>query len=89
MRKPQGYAVLYDGDGAIAERDTFTCGHCNCVVHVKPQADPADVGGLCKCCMTLICPRCVQTGVCDPLEKKLERQEARYHALRSYGLSGD
>ena len=55
------------------------------VVHVPPRADPADIGGLCSLCMGLICPKCVGKG-CDPLEKKLERQEAHYHALRSYGL---
>jgi hypothetical protein len=84
MLKPQGYAVLYDADGTIAEMDSFSCGHCNRIVHVRPKADPAEVGGLCKCCMRLICPHCLDTGTCDPIERKLERQEARYHALRSY-----
>lgn len=84
MRKAQGYAVITDPSG-IKEADTFSCGHCNAVTHVKPKADPADVGGLCKCCMKLICPNCVGKS-CTPLMKRIEQEEARYHARRSYGF---
>lgn len=68
------------------EYDTFSCGHCGSVRHVRPREDPANTGGLCKQCMKLICPHCLQTGRCDPLEKKLERMEKRDIALRSYGV---
>lgn len=81
MLRPGGYLVG-QGDGVKIEQDTFTCAHCNRVVFVKPQSDPADLGGLCKQCMGLICPSCVGRG-CDPLEKKLERAEARDRFLRS------
>lgn len=83
MRNPSGYAT-FTTDGVITkERDTFTCFHCNRIVHVKPKCDPADLGALCKVCMRLVCPRCSDKG-CIPFEKKLERAEARYHARRSY-----
>lgn len=100
MRKPGGYAVIVTPDTAIVnfdrrgrravhagttETDTFTCGHCGSVVHVLPRQDPANIGGLCKQCMKLICPRCLDHG-CAPLEQKLERAESRDRALRSYGL---
>ena len=100
MRNPGGYAVLtgpvdqrveFDGfrceqvSAGAQEIDTFTCFHCGRVIHVKPKMDAADLGGLCKLCMKLICPACLGNG-CSPLEKKLEQMEARGRALRSYGL---
>ena len=85
MRKPQGYAVITSPDG-VREADTFTCAHCQHVTHVKAGAKPEDLGGLCKSCMGLICSRCVGKS-CDPFLKKIEREEARYHSLRSMGLA--
>lgn len=99
MRKAQGYAQIVgplghkgrpvepQGLRDWGEADTFTCGHCNRIVHVPPRTDPANIGGLCKQCMSLVCSKCVATGRCDPLEKKIERMEAKAHAIRSYGLS--
>lgn len=86
MRNPRGYACISDPDAGTREADTFTCFHCNSVVFVKPMASPTDVGGMCGLCAKLICPACVAKGNCDPFEKKLERVEASYHALRSYGI---
>ena len=83
MRNPTGYATLTTDGVIVKERDTFTCFHCNRVIHVKPKCDPADLGALCKVCMELICPRCVGKG-CTPFEEKLERAEARHHARKSY-----
>ena len=90
MKKPQGYAVLFDPDSdeVIEEFDTFTCGHCNNIVHVKPKCDPTTIGGMCFCCMTFICPQCVETGVCDPFERKLDRMEGSASARRSYKSAG-
>lgn len=85
MLRPQGYATLTGPDGVV-ECDTSVCAHCNAITHVKPRQDPATIGGLCKCCMGLICPRCVG-GECVPFMKKIERWEQRNHALRSYGLT--
>lgn len=97
MRNPQGYATVI-GDlqrGATtlvengvryteAEIDTYTCAHCNRVVHVPVRADPADVGGLCKQCMNLICPRCTAKGVCVPWEKEMLRREAKAQFHRDF-----
>lgn len=86
MLKAGGYACSFDVLGMRQEADTFTCSHCNSVVIVKPKCDPCDLGGLCRLCEKMICPGCVDLGHCDPFEKKLERVEARYIALRSYGF---
>lgn len=89
MRNPKGYVtivgdtrpVLVDrGSGtriADAECDTFTCGHCNRIVHVPVKARPEDIGGLCRQCMGLVCPRCHGRGRCVPLEAAIERMERR------------
>ena len=99
MRNPHGYATVVGDldrdaptlvEGGIrhveAEIDTYTCGHCNRVMHVKPRCDPADLGGLCKKCMELVCPRCYGKGTCTPWEQEMLRREASYEALRSYGM---
>lgn len=64
------------------ETDSFTCFHCSRVTFVKPKMDAADLGGLCKVCMKLICSHCVGKG-CDPLEEKLRRNEDRDRFRRS------
>lgn len=100
MRRPQGQATLvgpYHFDPSqpgvpkgLSENgtlDTFKCGHCQYIVHVQPQCDAADAGGLCKCCMRLICLKCVDKGTCTPWEVAIEAAESRQAALRSYGLA--
>ena len=90
MRRPEGYATVFGdlpGDAPTVvdrgirhvetEIDPFTCGHCNRVVHVPPRQDAADIGGLCKQCMGLICPRCVDKRTCTPWEKQMLESEAR------------
>ena len=87
MRKAlTGLGTLYGPDG-IKEKATFTCAHCQNIRRVEPYCDPADLGGLCKICMGVICEKCVGRG-CDPFEKKLERSEARGRALRWMEESG-
>jgi hypothetical protein len=76
MLRPGGYACISDPDTGVTELDTFTCAHCNTVKHVKPQQRPEDIGGLCKQCMGLICPKCVGEP-CVPFLKRLEQMEAR------------
>lgn len=85
MRAAQGYACITD-PGNKTEYDTFSCGHCNAIRHIKPRQRAEDLGGLCKCCMKLICGPCVDRSVCDPLEEQLRRMEAKHDTLRSYGL---
>jgi hypothetical protein len=99
--KPQGYAsvvspmeceVVLDphrqraqiGVGT-AEYDTATCKHCNGVFHVGARQRPDDIGGLCKTCMGIICPRCLGKP-CKPFMKRLEEMERKEDALRSYGF---
>ncbi|GAB5506690.1 MAG: hypothetical protein Rhirs2KO_18530 [Rhizobiaceae bacterium] len=86
MRNPGGFLICEDVSGRVEERDTFTCGHCNGIVVVGPRSDPADMGGRCYICDSLVCPRCHAKGVCVPLEENLRRLEASYHARRSYGF---
>jgi hypothetical protein len=81
-----GYTTKVNGK-ELSACSTYTCKHCNTVVFVAAKEDPANIGGLCKSCMGLICPNCVAQGNCDPYEEKLKRQEARYHMLRDIGLA--
>jgi hypothetical protein len=67
------------------EADTFTCCHCNRIIHVKPFAPMDEFGSMCRNCMKMTCPTCAD-GPCVPFEKRLEESEKRQIALRSYGL---
>ena len=75
IRGYSGYATLTSPEGFRREADTFTCGHCNTVVHIRPKTALEDLGGRCAVCDTLICGKCVKTGRCDPVEEKLKRVE--------------
>lgn len=86
MRKASYIAIADPDTSKQVESDAFTCGHCNRIVPVPPYTDPASIGGRCGVCDSLICPECVAKGTCDPLEEKLARAEASYHARRSYGF---
>lgn len=99
MRRPGGYVLITGPDPSIAnfdgfrceqisathEADTFTCIHCNSIVHVKTKAPMDEVGSMCRSCMKMVCPRCAD-GPCVPFEKKLDEAEKRQIALRSYGF---
>jgi hypothetical protein len=100
MRNPGGYAVVVSPEQAkinldrfrcetitagTFEADTFTCCHCNRVMHVKPRAPMDEFGSMCRNCMKMVCPKCAD-GPCVPFEKKLEAMERRSRALRSYGF---
>ena len=80
-----GYAMVAGPDG-IKECATFTCCHCNSIIHIKPGMKAADMGGFCYQCSKPVCARCCTAGNCTPFEKTLERIEASYHARRSYGF---
>lgn len=100
MRNPGGYAVIttqgptrvnFDrlrcenlGEGTF-EVDTYTCIHCEHVIHVKPGAIPEELGSMCRNCMEMVCPGCAP-GPCIPWLKKLDMAERRDAAIRSYGL---
>ncbi len=94
--RPQGYARLLEQDKTtvVLEADTYTCQHCQRIVHVQPREDPSSLGSCPNCrdkkTLGLICPRCADKmargGGCVPFELVLEEIEARGRVLRSYGL---
>ena len=98
MRNAGGYFLSTDpdptkskGQQAAVERDTFTCGHCNTIVFVKPLCSANEMpGGLCWGCRRFICDPCeaerIKTNTCDVIEKKLERWEARNRLLSAVGI---
>jgi len=86
MFRPGGYLYSFDPDGVRQEADTFSCSHCNRIVIVKPKCNPDELGGMCRLCMKMICPSCVDLGSCVPFEKKLEEQERRDRRLRCMGV---
>lgn len=75
MRNPGGLLTISDPDAKREhiEIDTFTCVHCNRIKKVPPGTATVRVTW-CKRCMGRICRWCAQFS-CDPIEKKLERQE--------------
>jgi hypothetical protein len=80
---PQGQGELCDPDlpNAIVW-DTVTCKHCSYIWHVKPLANPEDIGGRCKVCMGLICRACYDSMMkghpCVTVEKWLETTEKKF-----------
>ena len=100
MRNPHGYAVILSPDRTVVkfdkfrceeihagtfEVDTFTCVHCNRVMHVKPLANMDEFGSMCRNCMKMVCPTCAD-GPCVPFMKKLEMSEERDRIRRSYEI---
>lgn len=86
MRRATNYSVLTDPTLGTVEQDSFTCGHCQKIITVQPRQKGEDIGGMCKVCMGLICPVCVDKMECVPWEKKMEKIEAKDRFLRSVGL---
>jgi len=87
MLNPDGILTLIEQDGTESHCDTFKCGHCQRIVKVPPRCAPEKMGGMCKTCSSLICPRCVQIEKCIPFELKLERIESRNRFLRQAGIA--
>lgn len=98
MRNPNGYAIMVspvahtvtfdrmrreDVGAGTFEADTFSCCHCNRIVHVKPKANMDEFGSMCRNCMKMVCPTCAD-GPCIPFMKKLELAEAKDRVRRSY-----
>lgn len=92
MRNPGGFAFLTSpvqaranlpglrciehGTGVL-EMDTFTCCHCNIVVHTKARTSGDEY--FCRTCMARICPPCADHP-CIPFIKKVEEAERRDRA---------
>lgn len=77
--------TLYCDVIGTVERDTFTCCHCNHVVHVQPMARMDEFGSMCRNCMKMVCPKCAD-GPCVPFEKKLQEMEQRQYIRRQYSM---
>jgi hypothetical protein len=63
--------------------DTWTCVHCNGVVHTPTRRKDTDYF-FCRNCMARICDRCADHP-CIPFMKKVEAQEERARRLQAYG----
>lgn len=94
MRNPGGFATItspvstriaLDGlrceemGAGILEIDTFSCIHCNRVIHTKAKTQADEY--FCRNCMARICPSCADHP-CTPFLKKIEQQESRDRMLR-------
>jgi hypothetical protein len=102
MRRPGGYAVIFspetmkanfDGfrcdmvNPGMYETDTFSCVHCNKIMHVRPMAPMDQFGSMCRNCMKMVCPRCAD-GPCVPFEKKLAEAERQQYIRQQYAMLG-
>lgn len=82
MWAPKNYSVVSRPEGGIDERDCFTCGHCQRQVFVPVGQSAFDLGGGCRLCENLICPRCVDLGTCKPWEEKMLEIERKVETDR-------
>ena len=83
-KRVQGYAtVMLDGQ-ITDEEDTFTCGHCNGIVFIKPFQTDTDS---CRACDSHICQACagelVKKLKCVTVDARLEAAERRARLSRS------
>jgi hypothetical protein len=98
MLKPGGHAEVIGGRGTFAcfevgnrtmvtsdqhEIDTWTCAHCNHVVHAPTRKRDTDYF-FCRNCMARICDPCADHP-CVPFMKQVEAQEERTRRLQAYG----
>jgi hypothetical protein len=82
----QGYACIVDPDTGLRETDTYTCAHCNKVIHAPVNKKLEEVGDFCRNCMKVICAFCADKRVCTPLMKQIEAMEERDYRRRQMGL---
>jgi hypothetical protein len=95
-RKSEGVLESMGPYGEATALKTFTCGHCSRIDYVNPEAATKDgiilrisePPAVCHRCWSLVCARCHANGNCTPVEKVLEKIEARDQFLRSAGLLG-
>ncbi len=98
MRRPQGYATIFEPSSNI-EYDTITCKHCQRIVRVKPGTGSTvyllfddqghvteEMGAFCRHCMAPVCLPCDDVGRCIPWEKQMECMEAKDRLRRAVGV---
>lgn len=86
-RRAQGYATISDPRlPRVLEMDTFSCAHCNCVVHLHnsngTRKPPDKIGGYCGNCSGATCNATACNGKCTPFEKVIDASEARGSSRR-------
>jgi hypothetical protein len=92
MRNAGGYAVIVSPEPqqvtfdhlrceqvgvGTTEADTFTCAHCNRIIHVRPRAAPDEFGSMCRNCMKMVCPDAACNKDCIPFMKRIEQAEKK------------
>jgi len=82
LRNANGYGVIIGPGGVVEEIDTFTCCHCNGIVHVHAGMKPDELGSWCTLCGQMHCAK-LTCRTCFPFEKRMERAEAVYRAKKS------
>ena len=101
LRMSQGYSKKSEGVASVTMPfgdqsfiKTATCGHCQKIMVVEPDAAPSAMivtqrqpPAVCHRCWTLVCPQCHAKGTCTPWEAQMEKIEARDRFLRSVGLA--
>lgn len=85
MTQHLGYATLTMPERTI-EADTFTCAHCQRIVHIDKKKQ--NFGACLMCGHKFICLGCEALGKCTPFEKQLEQMERRDRFRRDAGLNG-
>jgi hypothetical protein len=93
--RAQGAIIITDPNLARPrEADTFTCGHCQCVVAMHDLAtgarkDANHIGIRCSACSAMICRSCsselAKTLKCEPFERRLEAMESRARLRAAIG----
>ena len=82
-----GYQIIVDPDTGTHENDTFTCGHCQYIVDLRPfQAKTSGANGWCFSCTKALCPRCadrLEIHGCEIWERQMEEIESRDRLRRS------
>lgn len=93
MDRPTGYAVWDGGDGRRLQADSYRCAHCGIIFYATTEQDKREMMpgtvldyGHCLSCQKPVCGTCADRGTCTPLEKQIEKMEARDRFLRSAGL---
>ena len=81
--RDQGVAAWTYPNGKVVEMATYTCPHCNCVVHVPPKADPSILGGFCGMCHKPTCTKPECNNGCSSFERQIDAQERKDYQRRS------
>lgn len=88
---PQGYAVQTDRftGKVLAECDTYTCNHCQRVIHVPSTERFEARADFCHHCSKVICAKCADAWDKRTFIQKVEQEEdrdAKLNVLRKLGL---